>query len=277
MAAELTALRRLQLIELEILDVFVSLCEKHNLCYFFTGGTLLGAVRHKGFIPWDDDIDLGMPRSDYEKLVKICKKEQPAGYFMQEARTYGKYWHTYMKFRKDNTRVLENDPPPFIPGEHRGIDIDIFPYDFTSSDALIKLQSALLKKIRFLLFEKRGYTSPGSFLHKLVKRTIAAMLPFGFLHWLSRRIMQCGAGKNARLSGLGGSCPGLQETYPVEVILPVTRLEFEGKLYCVPNNWNIFLTHFYGDYMRLPPEQERTITHGHDIVFDVQKNEIGKL
>jgi lipopolysaccharide cholinephosphotransferase len=263
--------------------VFVSLCEKHNLCYFFTGGTLLGAVRHKGFIPWDDDIDVGMLRKDYEKLIYICKKEQPAGYFLQEARTYGKYWHTYAKLRKDNTLVLENNPPPFIPNEHRGVDIDIFPYDATSSDKIIQIQSAILKKIRFLLFEKRGYKSKSSALKLIIKQSIAGILPFSFLHWLSRKISQYNPEAKEKLSGLGGSCPGLQETYPREVIFPLAKLEFEfnhsgtGGYYCVPNNWDYFLTHFYGDYMRLPPEDKRTITHGHDIVFDVKKNDIGRL
>jgi lipopolysaccharide cholinephosphotransferase len=278
-----TTLRRLQLVTLEILDVFVALCEKHNLCYFFTGGTLLGAVRHKGFIPWDDDIDVGMPRADYDKLVEICKKEQPSGYFLQEARTYGKYWHIYAKLRKDNSRVLEDNPPPFIPEEHRGLDIDIFPYDATSSDKVIPIQSAFLKKIRFLLFEKRGYRSESSALKKVCKKILVAVLPFSFLHWLAREISQCNAGTREKLSGLGGSYPGLQETYPREVIFPLAKLEFEhnhsrtGGYYWVPNNWDYFLTRFYGDYMTLPPEDKQKITHGHDVVFDVEKNDIGRF
>jgi lipopolysaccharide cholinephosphotransferase len=109
------------------------------------------------------------------------------------------------------------------------------------------------------------------------KKLLAAVLPFSFLHWLSRRIMQCGAGKGARLSGLGGSYPGLKETFPRGVILPLSTLEFEGNQYTVPHNWDYFLTQFYGSNYMQPPPDDKKVNHGHDVIFDVEKNEIGRL
>jgi lipopolysaccharide cholinephosphotransferase len=274
---EPTTLRRLQLVELEILDEFVRLCDKNNLTYFFDGGTLLGAVRHKGFIPWDDDIDVGMSRADYDKLAEICKHEQPEGYFFQEGRTYKKYWHVYGKFRKNNTQKLEINPPPFYPDEHRGINIDVFPFDVVSqSNSIRKIQSFFVTKIRFLLFEKRGYTSSGSFFHTIIKRFFALLLPFSFLHNLVRCVMKFKIGTCKNISCWGGVYGYQKETYPIETIFPLSKLEFEGKQYCVPGNWDAYLTQCYGDYMTPPPESEQII-HSPGIIFDIKTDDRGQF
>jgi lipopolysaccharide cholinephosphotransferase len=272
----MTTLRKLQLIQLEMLDVFAALCEKHNLAYFLDGGTCLGAVRHKGFIPWDDDIDIGMPRKDYEKLIRLCKKDQPSGYFLQEARTYKKYFLVFAKLRKDNTLKIDSDPHPYYPEEHRGINIDIFPYDESSPNEMVKkIQNFLLEKIRFILHFKRGYrTEKISFLHYLIKLALASVLPNKLLHTAARFLMTFKTGKSGLITAWDCTYSYQKQTFPVDVIFPLVKLKFEGKQYYVPGNWDAYLRNLYGDYMQLPPENERK-THGSDIIFNIEKNERG--
>lgn len=270
-----TTLRKLQLIELDILDKFVQICEKHKLTYFLAYGTLLGAIRHQGFIPWDDDVDVGMPREDYEKFIGICRNKQPEGYFLQENRTYAKYWHIYAKFRKDNTQKIETNPPAFLPNEHRGINIDIFPYDVASSNQFIqKIKHFLLEKIRFLLFEKRGYRSSGAKFYIFLKQFIARIIPFSILHGFSHTIMTFNLGKSDNIISWGSTEGCKKETFPRNVILPITKAYFEGRMFAVPNNSHVYLEQMYGNYMQPPPVSERNI-YDETIVFDIEKNEKG--
>jgi lipopolysaccharide cholinephosphotransferase len=270
-----TTLRKLQLVELEILDKFVQICEDHGLIYFLAYGTLLGAIRHHGFIPWDDDVDVGMPREDYEKLIEICRNKQPAGYFLQEGRIYIKYWHIYAKFRKNNTRKIEPNPPPFYPNEHRGINIDVFPYDVVSSNHLIlKIQEFLLRRIRFLLFEKRGYKSDGSKFLIFIKQLISRMISFNVFHGLSHAIMTFGPGKSCNITSWGSTEGYRKETFSRKVIFPTTKTEFEGRRFAIPNDSHFYLKQIYGNYMQPPSVAERN-TYDAGIVFDIEKSEKG--
>ena len=106
-------LRDAQIIMLNILKEIDKICKKHNLIYFLDGGTLLGAVRHKGFIPWDDDVDIGMPREDYRKFLKIAQKELPDYLFLQTFET-DKYYDIYQvpsKVRDNRTLIFEHNVP----------------------------------------------------------------------------------------------------------------------------------------------------------------------
>ncbi|MDR2474293.1 MAG: LicD family protein, partial [Bacteroidales bacterium] len=240
---EKTALRRLQLVELAILDEFARRCEAHGLRYFLAYGTLIGAVRHKGFIPWDDDVDVGMPREDYEKFILLCKKDQGGQFYLQEYRTYQKYWHIYAKFRKNNTRKIEADPPPPEPGEHRGINIDIFPYDEVSPyEGIKKAQNFLITKLKFLLFEKRGYQSKnGSFITASAKKGLAKLAPFCFLHAFSHALMTLALGKCTEMVSWGGTDGYKKETFSKEVFFPLKKMEFEGREFAVPRDARRYL------------------------------------
>jgi len=120
-------LKRLQNIEYEILQEIVRICEKNNLSYFLIGGTLLGAVRHKGFIPWDDDLDIAIPRKDYEKFLKICQTQLNSDYFLHCNKTDPDYWLPFAKVRKKNTLFDEKSITSIE--THKGIYNDVFPLD----------------------------------------------------------------------------------------------------------------------------------------------------
>ena len=118
---------RIQQIEFDIMQQIDSICRAHDLTYFAIGGSVLGAVRHQGFIPWDDDIDIGMPRKDYEEFLKYASEELPKGYFLQTFFTEKKSPFYFAKVRKDNTKFVEYYLRDL--DIHQGLFVDIFPFD----------------------------------------------------------------------------------------------------------------------------------------------------
>lgn len=142
--------------EQEILDVIHQVCTEHGLRYSLAYGTLLGAVRHKGFIPWDDDIDLMMPREDYEKLLVIWNQSAPKGYILQNTRTDSDFTQNFTKIRKDHTTFLQ-DEAERTKHYHKGIFVDIFPGDRVPSGKLEKTVQYIACAINLLY--SRGHTS----------------------------------------------------------------------------------------------------------------------
>lgn len=161
-AIELTQeqLRRVQLVELDILLELDRICRKHQIHYFLCGGTLLGAVRHKGFIPWDDDVDVGFPRADYERFCQIFAREADSDkYFLQTWKSDPHYFWNYGKIRRLGTEYVRAGQ------EHMkyktGISIDVFPYDYLPIDeALRKEIRAKLHKIPRGIWGQYRYEAP---------------------------------------------------------------------------------------------------------------------
>src|SRR5690554_4415622 len=120
-------LKKLHNVQIEILNQIVKICNQNKLTYFLIGGTLLGAIRHKGFIPWDDDLDIAMPRKDYEKFLELCQGYLGDEYYLHCSKTDPKYWLPFAKVRKNNT-IFEEKSIQTI-NSHKGIYVDIFPLD----------------------------------------------------------------------------------------------------------------------------------------------------
>ena len=141
-------MKKLWAVELELLDVLLKVCKKHNLKIWAEGGTLLGTIRHHGFIPWDDDIDMAMLREDYDKLLKIAPLEFKAPYFFQSGYTDKNYIRGHSQLRKDGTTAIL--PADVFQDFHQGIFIDIFVYDNVPDDEeeilRIKQKANALKK-----------------------------------------------------------------------------------------------------------------------------------
>ena len=131
-------LNRMHLLHLDILKEFIRICNKYELRYFLLGGSCLGTVRHQGFIPWDDDIDVGMPRPDYERFMEIAQNELPEYYFLQNSKTDPDYPLCFAKIRDSRTTFIERSVSHL--NINHGIYFDIFPLDGLSNGSLFELR-----------------------------------------------------------------------------------------------------------------------------------------
>ena len=248
-------LRELWNCELKILDEVDRICRKHNLNYYLMWGTLIGAVRHKGFIPWDDDIDISMPREDYDKFLKIAQKELHDNFFVQTAFTDKFHPGFFAKVRLKNTAFYATNDKNIK--RNHGIFIDIIPIDGRKEKDSIfrKVKNRLAAKISSYIFKIRNEDSKGGF-------SIFKIFPQKFLLKLRDWLMK----------GKGDCCVSWGYRFKKTDFLPVIEMEFEGKKYNAPNNYHKVLTTIYGDYMQLPPEDKRIAHEPAFISFDVEKD-----
>lgn len=244
-------LLKLQSTEIEILDEVVKICERHNITYFLFGGTLLGSVRHKGFIPWDDDIDIAMPRPDYEAFNRIAQKELPKHLFLQSFNTDKHYLQPFVKVRKNNTLFIETNEDKQTES-HNGVFIDIMPLDYTkNSPRVYKKQRNISGRCSSIIRIKKEHRKVGFF-----KKLVASILPLRLIVWFQKKqITKFKRGDY--LASFLGSYDIEKEVFPIDFFFPSKKLLFNGKEYCVPNKYDLVLSEMYGDYMQLPPVNER--------------------
>ena len=253
----IASLRRLQSVLYEILGIVDDICRRHGLKYYLYGGTLLGAVRGKSVIPWDDDMDIVMFRDDYEKFAEICKTELPKGYFYQTSLTDPEYPIIAAKVRKDNTYVRERkwDDRKL----HKGIYIDILPLDhFPKSQKLTKAYLHIASFLHQVCAFKYCHSS-NIFVRVLFK--LAKKLPRTF--WYKRRdkfLKFCNRHGDPELVCSFGSHyqPMTKRILKSEWFGEPTELELAGRMYMAPEKWEKYLLHLFGEtYMQLPPEEQR--------------------
>lgn len=256
-------IREVQKVELKILREVASICEKHGLRYFLYYGTLIGAVRHKGFIPWDDDVDIVMPREDYKRFLEIAKKELPSHLFLQHRTTDRGYCYLIAKVRDSNTTFIEQAGYAFK-NMHQGIYIDIFPLD--SVDGLKLKQKILVKTLRVLwnvyFMKKHPYYTEQNVLQK-INLSIYKLLPLNcslLARIYEKLSMLCKDKKSEYVADFTHN-PKMKQIYRREWFSQIVKLEFEGELFNVPSGYDECLKHVYGDYMQLPPEEQRRPKH----------------
>lgn len=262
----MATLKEHQEVLLELLKEFDRVCRKNNIKYMLFAGTALGAVRHQGFIPWDDDLDVALLREDYDKLMKLDAEEWNAEYYMQCE--YSKHWPIHFsKLRKNHTACLEKYHPKDN-RTHQGIYIDVFPIDNCSNNNVVrKLQFVASKAVAAKSFSKRGYDTD-SILKKIVLgcSRIFPLKPFYALATLKKR--------NGSLyvhSFLGGSIKYEKGIFEREWFAETVDVTFESIIAPVPKYYHNILNQQYGDYMTLPPEEERKCKV-HAILVDKDKD-----
>ena len=273
-----TDLKKIQQEEIEILDEIVRICNKYNIDYFLVGGTCLGAIRHKGIIPWDDDIDIAMSREDYEKFIDIAIKEIDNKYFVQCIKTDPQYYLGFIKIRKNNTTFISEEESSTITNSHQGFFVDIFPLDYTDNiDKLsLRINITLAKSLTETMTYKKGYKKFNELRHPLIA---ALGLPFSIkkIQKIVNNLMQKQNHKEHKYIGsFAGAYHYKKDSFPIDKVFPASLVEFEGKKYKTFNDPIWYLEHLYGDYMKLPPIEKRFSHKPNKISFDEGKNYISK-
>ncbi len=257
--------KRIWNIQLELLDIFDELCRKHDLTYFFFAGSLLGAVRHQGFIPWDDDIDVVMPRKDYEKLSRAEFKEIRAPYFLLTKDTVEDGVYACIKLMKENTTFIEKNGV-FLnaASSHQGICIDIVPLDGFPLKRSVRIKQFLKQKIYFHLANQLVFNNrpPSSFKQYLVKLFGPFSKRYCRKKGRSRCIQQF---EKQRMAASWDESEwiidsGHNNVFPKALFESITYLDFEGRKVPAPANYDQVLKKLYGNYWELPEPKFRLIT-----------------
>jgi len=253
-------------IELEILRYVKDICNANKLRYYLCAGTLLGAVRHKGFIPWDDDIDIALPRNDYMKLIDILKNDHRYG----SLSIYNNkdYYYPFAKIVDTSTILIEHTME--YPIEGLGVYIDVFPIDgLPQNNIIIRYHMNKLKIFRKMLFLslKRDCPKSSNAIKYIIKYVVWIFSKIIGWRKLIRYVERLGTKydyNNGDKVGCIVSGYYEKEIVNKEVFEDSVDLEFEGVMFPAPIGYEEYLTSLYGDYMKLPPEEERVYRHSFD-------------
>ena len=264
-------LPRVKETELEILSVVDAFCRKNNIKYSIAYGTMIGAIRHKGFIPWDDDIDIFMLREDYDRFESIWHKKPPKGYVFENAKLNKDFSQCHTKIIKDNTTFLQK-------GEekakyHKGIFIDIFVLDRVADTTFMQKFQRINAMLYFLY--TRGFPyDRGSSIIKFGCKFLLGIVPKtsyqNIANKFEKKLSKYNSHKNNKLI-----CYCVMESlnnyYPSDAMETVDTVYFENREFYCSKLYDVMLKSEYGDYMQLPPEEERVWKH-HPILIDFEHN-----
>lgn len=257
--------------ELILLKELKRICEKYNITYYLAYGTLIGAVRHKGFIPWDDDIDVCMNYTDYLRFEQACKKDLKKEFFLQTRDTDSNAGLSYNKLRLNNSTMIVD----YMADRdmNHGISIDIYPI-YNISDSAIGRKMQNISAAFYMLLEA-GQTPKN---HGKLMQIISTVVLFfvrgkfrtclkNFCHSYMAKYEKKKTKCKALLYGNMAVC---RMVYPAEIFEKGTELEFESEMFSVPVGYREFLTKEYGDYMKLPPVEEQGVKLEHILKLDTE-------
>ena len=245
---------------LKMLKSIDEVCRRNEIRYFLFDGTLLGAVRHHGFIPWDDDVDIAMPREDFNKFCEVAQRELGDGFFVQTIHSDPNYHMYYipLKIRDNNSTYIEK----FGNRYHEGIFIDVFPLDILTDNYSIERKQ---KKIMYLLgvskgpFSAKGFPSIKFFLRTFMQLIGHYFIPTSLvIRYVEKVKTKNQLGNPQNIYTYGFELPWRSE-FPKNVLFPLSEIEFEGEMFFAPQDPDEVLKICYGDYMQLPPIEERMI------------------
>ena len=264
---------------IDVLSVFIRICEAQGLRYFCAGGTAIGAVRHQGMIPWDDDIDVFMPRPDYDRFLALAAHSMPEGYEVLSPYATKDYPMYFAKMCNARTTLLENERIPCV----FGLYIDIFPLDGACDDVeTCYREKRRFKRLMNKLEAVSTHNSFGEYVGLLTKRrewgrfavkTVAFCCRSWLRRWLLKQMDSIAYGHDYVLSSRVVTYSGAyqrQEIYPKAWLETPQMFAFEGLMVNLPHDYDAYLRHFFGDYMTLPPVEQRA-SHHQKVFFDLDK------
>ncbi len=268
-------LRSLQMVCLDILKEIDRICKKHNILYWMEGGSMLGAVRHHGFIPWDDDLDIAMFREDYNRFLKIAPQELKSDYFLQTEETDPDYPLFFAKVRKNNTFLDEKQLSQFQ--IHKGIFVDIFPVDrMPMTESQIKRHRIYLWLLFRLYFQTGKRVLPVSSV--LSKPGISSFLKhirfnkIKLRNYINKIYTKYNSREQYRYTSSWTMSQKMSWLYKKEWHDSFIEVEFEDMTARIPGGYHELLTHAYGDYMTPPPKEKQVPGHGLSFSTDVRRD-----
>ena len=247
-------------IQLNILVDVVKFCERHNLSYFLSGGSMLGAIRHKGFIPWDDDIDINMPRPDYNTFISEYKHEF---FSVRSWELDNKFLCTYAKVEDTRTILRENSNL----GRDIGINIDIFPVDGLPANEKKIINT--VRKMKMLWGLVVCATVKDISRRRLIKKIEIVIMKAFYKLFRIESYLTGKAIREAQKYPFDQSNKvavlvwgyGIKEVISRTTATNYIKVPFEEYMFNIPKQYDEYLSHLYGDYMQLPPESERVYKH----------------
>lgn len=270
---EVTDIREIQLMELGIMEYIHETCQKIGVKYFLAYGSLIGAVRHKGFIPWDDDMDICMLREDYEKLQDYLIANPDERYEVMSYKNNLNYVYPFMKVQDNHTYLLEEDVRI---DSNMGIYVDIFPVDGYENDANFKNKmTKLIKKRQLSCYTFKGITNTKSVLNSLIRYISVIIFYFTNTNKYVAQIEELAKSRKVSDYEEVDYLIYKDMNKPVwrrEWLEQVTTGTFEGKKFTIPKKYHEILTSDYGDYMQLPPVEQRVSHHDFKLWKIVKKS-----
>ena len=259
---EVTDIREIQQMELGIMEYIHEVCQKIGVKYFLAYGSLIGAVRHKGFIPWDDDMDICMLREDYEKLQDYLIANPDERYEVMSYKNNLNYVYPFMKVQDNQTYLLEEDVRI---DSNMGIYVDIFPVDGYEDDSVFKdKMTRLIKKRQLSCYTFKGITNTKSLLNSLIRYISVIIFYFTNTNKYIRGIDELAKSRKVDDYELVDYLIYKDMNKPVwkrEWLKQTIMGVFEGKEFMIPKNYHEILTSDYGDYTQLPPVELRFSHH----------------
>ena len=261
-------------IELQMLSEIDCICKLLHIDYYLLGGTLLGAIRHQGFIPWDDDIDIGMFRDDYELFVSKAGSLLPEGLFMQNYRTDDNMIFPFTKIRNSNTTYIEGRSR--YSKMNQGVWIDVFPLDNYENNKLKRsLNRFRIKLINLRIGEEEFYEKKETtYWHKITKIMMTKLVHFKYPKLKDAVCKIDHIYSSTKYSDyIVNNCGAYseKEVLPRSWFGDGAEVEFNSHIYIAPSKYDLYLKHFYGNYMVLPPVEKRVSVHDIYIV-DLEKS-----
>lgn len=267
--------RDLQNVILNLMLYIDELCVTNNIEYYIIGGTALGAIRHGGFIPWDDDLDIAMTRNNYKKFIEICKSENfdTKTYYLQEER---RDWTGYFsKIRLLGTYFEESSTDYSVSLDKQGVFVDVFPLDNVPDNKLMQYWWYFCGKI-LVAYEQtthKGYEAKG--LARKIAMFLALPLKNSWVrHYFERQVERYNDEITNYIGGFS-LVSRIHNTFTKRSLWgkPI-RVPFETVSLLAPENITGFLTFYFGDYMKLPPEESRRGHHMVKVDYGIYKDMI---